>query len=300
MTLRRYVFSLLCSVIILSSGGTICLAQELILVPPIDGPPPLPGMDPGALLQPISIFNNATPGNAVSADASAITLGLKFWSGTSGTVSAISFYRGATSPQGYIATLYSAAGDQLASVYMPQETGPVPGWQIAQFASPIPISPNTTYVAAYYAPSGQYADDYDGLKQGIATGPLTAPASATVGGNGVFGNGQIYPRSTANNDNYFVDVIFRPTVARPYLSLSFSPATPVIASNAAGGTVVTTITARWSDGTQFNGSLSFGAPYSNAQGVFAISGNDVIVNPTGPGLLGLANKIQNITITATF
>jgi hypothetical protein len=115
-----------------------------------------------------------------------VTLGLKFWSDTSGLISAISYYRGAASSQGYVATLYSAAGTPLATAYMPQESGPVPGWQVAQFASPNSISPNTTYVAAYYAPSGQYADQYYGLSRGATRDPLNVPASGAVGGNGVF------------------------------------------------------------------------------------------------------------------
>src|SRR3984893_15030233 len=124
----------------------------------------------------INLFGNAVPNNPVQADQSALTLGVKFWSTTAGSVSAIKFYRGAASPQGYIATLYSATGTVLGSVQMSQELGPVPGWQVAQFASPISIIANTSYVAAYYATSGQYADDSYALSQGATVGPLTAPA----------------------------------------------------------------------------------------------------------------------------
>jgi hypothetical protein len=49
-------------------------------------------------------------------------------------------------------------------------------------------------------------------------------------------------------------------------------------------TVVATITASWSDGSPFTGTLSFGPPYSDDQGVFAISGNSLINNPSSPGL----------------
>jgi hypothetical protein len=205
--------------------------------------------------------------------------------------------------KGYVATLYSATGAVLASAYMPQESGPVPGWQVAQFASPVSISASTTYVAAYYAPSGKYADQYNGLSQGTIQGtihgPLNVPASATVGGNGVYSYGQTFPTSTSKNDNYFVDVLFTPIASRSYLSLSFNPPNPSIAADAALGTAVTTVTATWSDGTAFMGSLSFGPPYSNDQGVFAISGNKVMINPSGPGLTGLANTTQNITVQAS-
>src|SRR5208283_4914702 len=94
--------------------------------------------------QPINIFGNAVPSNFATPKAASPTLGVKFWSSESGSISAILFYRGSVSPQGYLASLYSASGTLLGSVKMAGESGPVPGWQEADFAAPIPISPNTT------------------------------------------------------------------------------------------------------------------------------------------------------------
>jgi hypothetical protein len=251
------------------------------------------------LAQTVSIFGNAVPSNPVEADKSAVTVGVKFWSSTSGSISAIRFYRGAVSPPGYVASLYSASGSVLGSVKMSHESGPVPGWQTATFATPISISPNTTYVAGYYAPSGQYPDVYYGLNQGVTTGPLNVPANASVGGNGVYTYNQAFPRSSWEASNYFVDVLFTPAVATPYLTLSFNPASPSVASNAPGGTVVATISASWSDGSPFTGTLSFGAPNSNDKAAFAISGNQLIVNPSGPGLSANGGTTQAVTIVAT-
>jgi hypothetical protein len=108
------------------------------------------------LSQTVSLFGNTLPSNAGEGNQTPITLGVKLWSSQSGTVSAIRFYRGTTSPLGYVARLYSASGTVLGSVTMAHESGPVPSWQVATFAAPISISPNTTYVAAYYVPSGEY------------------------------------------------------------------------------------------------------------------------------------------------
>jgi hypothetical protein len=252
-----------------------------------------------SLAQSVSLFGNAVPDNPVEADDAAVTLGVKFWSTQAGTISAITFYRGATSPGGYVARLYSARGDVLAEVTMPQESDPVPGWQTATFAAPISISANTTYVAAYYAPSGQYADGYYGLSQGVATGPLAAPASATVGGNGVYLYGNGFPKSTWADSNYFVDVLFASATQTPYLTLSFDPPNPSISSSAPLGTAVGTITASWSDGSPFTGTLSFGAPYSNDNGTFAILDNSLIIDPAGPGVSALGDTAQNVTIVAT-
>jgi hypothetical protein len=65
------------------------------------------------------------------------------------------------------------------------------------------------------------------------------------------------------------------------------------------GSVVATITPSWSDGSPFNGTLSFAPPYSNAQGIFAISGNNLIINPSGPGVSSAADATLNVTIVAT-
>jgi hypothetical protein len=85
----------------------------------------------------------------------------------------------------------------------------------------------------------------------------------------------------------------------PYLLLSFDPPNPSIAASAPLGSVVATITVGWSDGSPFAGTLSFGPPYFNDHGVFAISGNNLIVNPSGSGLFADANTTVNVTVVAT-
>src|ERR1700757_5141772 len=97
--------------------------------------------------QSISIFGNTVPSDPTGAGKT-VTLGVKFWSSQSGTISAIRFYRAAVSPGGYVSSLYSADGTLLGSVALAHESGPVPGWQVANFVSPIPISANTTYISA--------------------------------------------------------------------------------------------------------------------------------------------------------
>src|SRR5207302_1506294 len=84
----------------------------------------------------------------------------------------------------------------------------------------------------YYAPSGQYADDSLGLSQGVITGPLAAPASASVGGNGVYHQGNGFPNATWQDSTYYVDVLFTPTTMTPYLQLSVNPSNPSIAADA--------------------------------------------------------------------
>jgi hypothetical protein len=104
--------------------------------------------------------------------------------------------------------------------------------------------------------------------------------------------------ASARNSNFLVDVLFTPAAPKPYVTLSFNPANPTIASNAPAGTVVATITASWSDGSPFTGTLGFGAPNSNDHGTFALSGNNLIVNPAGPGLSADGGTNQLVTIVA--
>jgi Domain of unknown function (DUF4082) len=253
----------------------------------------------GASAQSLNIFGNAVPSNPIDG-TNAMTLGVKFWSSESGTISGIRFYRAAVSPQGYVGQLYSANGSLLGSATLAQESGPLPGWQEAEFASPISISANTTYIAAYYCAVGQGASDAFELRHGVTNGPLTAPASRLVGGNGVYADGNVFPSSSSEASNHYVDVAFEPaTGTSPYLVLSFNPSSPSITSSTPLGSVVAAITASWSDGSPYTGTLSFGPPYSNDQGVFAISEDNLIINPSGPGVSSDANTTLNVTIVAT-
>ena len=145
--------------------------------------------------QPTSIFGNAVSNNPID-DPGPVTLRVKFWSSQPGTIAGIRFYRAAANSQGYVAKLYTASGTLLGSTTIARESGPLPGWQEADFASPIPISANTTYVAAYYCSVGQGAWDAFGLTNGVTNGPLTSPASGAVGGNGVYDYGNVFPSSS--------------------------------------------------------------------------------------------------------
>jgi hypothetical protein len=249
---------------------------------------------------PITIFGDAVPQNPVIPD-SAVTLGVKFYSTQAGAIAGIRFYRGAADPRGYTVELFSSSGTLLGSA-MDSDTCSVPCWEQINFASPISIAANTTYVAAYYASNGDYADDTGtsgGLTNGASNGPLIAPASSQVGGNGVYTYSRGFPNQTWQDSNYYVDVSFTPSAPTPTLMLSFSPPNPSIPPNAPGGTVVATAVASWSDGSEFTGTYSFGQPYSNDGGVFVLNGNQIIVNPSGPGLSAEANTTQNITVIAT-
>jgi hypothetical protein len=250
----------------------------------------------------VSLFTNAVPAVAAVQDTAAQTLGVKFWSTQPGTISGIRFFRGAKSKKGYTVGLYSATGTKLASAHVGHDTSPVPGWHQVNFSAPISITANTTYVATYYSPQGQYAKTQYGLQQTATTGPLNAPAGSTVGGNGVSRSGASFPTAGTDDTNYFVDVVFTPSPNAPVpnLSIVLTPTNPTIPANAPLGSLVAAVTAKWSDGSPFTGAISFGPPNSNAGGIFAIDKNqNLIINPSGPGVGSAGGSIANVTIVAT-
>jgi hypothetical protein len=68
------------------------------------------------------------------------------------------------------------------------------------------------YVASYYVSGGNYAFTAQGLASDVSALHLTAPGSASVGGNGLFvyGVGGGFPTGTYQAANYWVDVRFVP------------------------------------------------------------------------------------------
>jgi endonuclease/exonuclease/phosphatase family metal-dependent hydrolase len=157
-----------------------------------------------------TLFGDRVPGNPVEeADTRAVELGVKVRSNVAGHIEAVRFYRGTGNAAGYVARLWTSTGTLLAAV--PVTDGAIPGWQEATLPTPIPVTAGTTYIASYYTSNGRFARDTSGLAGAAVSGNLTAPASASAGGNGVYlyGGGG-FPANTYKETNYWVDVRFAP------------------------------------------------------------------------------------------
>jgi endonuclease/exonuclease/phosphatase family metal-dependent hydrolase len=158
-----------------------------------------------------TLFGDRVPGNPVEeADTRAVEIGVKVRSDVAGTIEAIRFYRGTGNSAGYVARLWTAAGTLLAEV--PVTEGAIPGWQEATLPTPIPVTAGTTYIASYYTSNGRFARDPYGMSAAVVSGNLTAPGSASAGGNGVYvyRTGGGFPIKTYKETNYWVDVRFAP------------------------------------------------------------------------------------------
>ena len=78
-----------------------------------------------------------------------------------------------------------------------------------------------------------------------------------------------------------------------------APVTPQVPDTTPRGATVATFSVMMSDGSPFTGTVRFGAPNYDGKGVFALSGNRIIVSPDGPGLGPNRTTITNhITLEA--
>ena len=161
----------------------------------------------------VSLFSsNSTPGIASVNDPNSVELGLKFQASSTGEVTGLSFYKGASNTGTHVANLWTSTGTLLATATFANETAT--GWQQVNFATPVPITAGTTYVASYHT-SGNYAADPGLFNSAVNNELLTAPSSASSGGNGVYayGSSSLFPANTFNSTSYGVDVLFRQLVA---------------------------------------------------------------------------------------
>jgi hypothetical protein len=173
----------------------------------------------GAISQ-TSIFTSQTPVAATDNDHKPTVgqeLGVKFTSSAAGTITGIRFYKTSGNAGTHTGELYAANGTRLAQATFVNETAT--GWQTVSFATPVAITANTSYTAAYFSSLGNYTEDNDYFKgHAVTNSPLTAPADGTNGGNGTDpGNGQgvyaytsspAFPNQLYRSANYWVDVIY--------------------------------------------------------------------------------------------
>ncbi len=153
--------------------------------------------------------NSVTPANPSSSDSGAIEVGVKFTSDVAGYITGLRFYKGAGNSGTHVGHLWTSTGTLLATATFSGETAT--GWQQVSFASPVLISPDTTYVASYYAPQGHYAyNPAYFATSGVTSGPLHALADGVNGGDGVYvyGSGGTFPTGSYNATNFWVDVVF--------------------------------------------------------------------------------------------
>ena len=136
---------------------------------------------------------SAVPSIASNNDPNAVELGVKFQSDVAGYITGIRFYKGVDNTGTHTGNLWDSGGQLLATATFVNET--TTGWQQVNFANPVQIAANTTYVASYHTTSGWYAIDSPYFAaSGVDNPPLRALANGVDGGNGVYKYGpQVSP-----------------------------------------------------------------------------------------------------------
>jgi Domain of unknown function (DUF4082)/Bacterial Ig-like domain len=158
---------------------------------------------------------SAVPGTPSFPENLAVELGVKFRTDVSGFITGLRYYKGAGNTGTHTGTLWTSGGQLLATATFTGETST--GWQQVNFASAVPISANTVYVASYFAPNGGFATDNNFFAAaGVDNGVVHLLRDGVSGGNGVYryGASSGFPTQTFQSSNYWVDVVFD-TVAPP-------------------------------------------------------------------------------------
>ncbi|ETX30397.1 DUF4082 domain-containing protein [Roseivivax isoporae] len=147
-------------------------------------------------------FNETTP----------LQLGTRFRPMEYGEVTELRYWRAeadASDTDVRTGRLWDGAGNLLATVQFVSDPGET-GWQIATLDTPVTLLPGRDYVVTY-----ETLNNYVGTP-GFFGDTYTEPddiLSAPGGSNGVFavGAGAIFPQSSFQSTNYWVDVTFAPS-----------------------------------------------------------------------------------------
>jgi Domain of unknown function (DUF4082)/Cadherin-like domain len=152
---------------------------------------------------------SATPAVVTHNDPNGVNLGVKFRADADGYVTGLRFYRGSDNDGPHEAFLWTDDGQLLGNAELPAAGSA--GWQHVTLAPAIPIAAGALYVASYHTAPGYYSADSSYFNSPRRVGPLTAPSSRNVGGNGVYayGGAGLFPSQTYRATNYWVDIVFQ-------------------------------------------------------------------------------------------
>ncbi|MBX3596584.1 MAG: DUF4082 domain-containing protein [Rhizobiaceae bacterium] len=158
----------------------------------------------------ISLFPNGTPAQPSTNDPSGVELGMRFTVSQAGAITGIRYYKSAADTGTHTGSLWTSGGTLLTTGTFTNETAS--GWQTLNFTQPISVAAGTSLVVSYHS-NGNYAITPGYFTSSVTNGPLTAAGS----NNGVFayGNTSLFPTSSWNASNYWVDVLYQPAAPAP-------------------------------------------------------------------------------------
>ncbi len=168
---------------------------------------------------PCSIWGQGyVPPAEVEAEKTSVNLGVKFTSEVAGEVTGLRYYKEAGATGTHVGSLWTSTGTLLAQATFSGESSS--GWQTVTFSTPVAIAANTTYVASYLAPKGDYAETgfyffkpAADVTNFLSSPPLHAVQATDTSTNGVYAynSTSAFPTNVYNDTNYWVDPVFVPT-----------------------------------------------------------------------------------------
>ena len=220
---------------------------------------------------------SAMPSLIDSNDSTPIEVGVKFRVEVAGYITGLRFYKADTNTGSHIGHIWSSSGVQLGSAIFTSETAS--GWQQVNFSTPIAVSPNTTYVASYFAPGGHYSADTNYFAaSGVDSPPLHALADGVDGSDGVYlyTSSSGFPSNSYSSTNYWVDVVYN-------AGQSYSVSGTI--NGGAGSTITLSGTSTRTTTADIAGNYIFSGVYP---GSYSIS-------PSNTGTI-FVPSVQNITV----
>ncbi|MBN8789073.1 MAG: DUF4082 domain-containing protein [Terrimonas sp.] len=149
-----------------------------------------------------TIWDASTTGGTQNVDEAAVELGVRFTSTDAGYIAGIRFYKTDNVIRTYTGNLWDPVNPVSPLATATLTTDNTIGWKQINFASPVAINANITYVASYFSPGGHYAYTAGGLNNNVVNAPLTALAGS------VFTYSGGYP-TNSSTANYWADVAFQ-------------------------------------------------------------------------------------------
>ncbi|WP_299924335.1 DUF4082 domain-containing protein [uncultured Nocardioides sp.] len=196
---------------------------------------------------PCTIWPGTATPDRTDPDRDPVEVGVKFRTSVDGLITGIRYYKPTETSGTHVGSLWTSTGTRLAQVSFTNESAS--GWQQATFATPVPVTAGTTYVASYFSPTRYVVSSRYFQNAGTTRGPLTALQDGVSGGNGVYRyttTPGAFPNQTWQSENYWVDVVF--TEANDTTKPSVSSRTP--APGASAVPVGTDVTATFSEPVQ--------------------------------------------------
>ena len=249
---------------------------------------------PGVL--PTTLWTSAdVPAGPSIADPNPIELGVRFTSEVDGIVNAIRFYKGPLNTGQHVGRLWDINGNILGTATFTNESAT--GWQEAPLDPPVTIAKDTVHVVSYYAPNGGYAatgDQFNGVS--VERGPLEAPASEAIDGNGVYryGAGGGFPTSSYNETNYWVDLVMEgvPDTTAPIVT-NMVPAPGLVAVDSSQSIVASF------DGAVDTGTVSFDLQHNGSDVPATLSFPDAVTAELTPDAPLAPGTTYDASISAT-